>query len=141
MKIRQNKRGLGFVALMIIIAIVAFLLSVGIESFLNTNILQNESDAQSTLKLISTALENYAKNNNGLFALNLSVLTQGNPPYLDKDYILKSPLRGYSYSCLRLDASGYNCSANPTKCSLTGRTIYSVTTGGILTSSDCSKKE
>lgn len=141
MKIKQDKRGLGFIALMIIIAIAAFLLSISIEAFLKSSILQNESDAQSTLKLISAALENYAKNNNGAFTSDLASLTKMQPPYLDKDYILKSPLKGYIYNCLRLDSSGYNCNAMPSKCGLTGKTTYVVSTGGVLTSSDCAKKE
>lgn len=137
----KNIRGLTFVAIMIIIAICALLLRFLITQIIKINIEQNESNAQATLKLISTALENYAKDNQGVFPLSFSLLTQAIPPYLDRDYIVSSPLRGYNYSCLRLEPSGYSCSANPTRCKLTGNTVYTITSGGLLLSEECSSKE
>jgi hypothetical protein len=86
-------------------------------------------------------LENYAKDHLGTFPGNLSVLTQGTPPYIDKNYIAESPIRGYYYTCSRLEPSGYSCSATPVKCNLTGRVIYTIVTEGLLLSEWCSKKE
>jgi len=137
----KNIKGRSFVAIMIIVAVTSLLLRFGIEQLIKINIIQNESVAQATLKLISTALENYAKDNRAAFPSSLSLLVRSNPAYLDQDYISKSPIRGYEYSCSRLEPSGYACSAAPIKCDLSGRAIYTITTGGSLVLEECSKKE
>ena len=137
----KNIRAKSFVAIMMVIAVSALLLRFGIEKIIKLGITKNESDAQATLKLISTALDNYAADNHGLFPISLSVLIQTTPHYIDKDYIDESPIKGYNYSCLRLEASGYSCSANPTSCKLTGTMVYTITTGGLLVSEKCERKE
>jgi type II secretory pathway pseudopilin PulG len=135
----RNNRAKSFVTIMIIIAFLALLLRFAIDRIIKFNIVQNESNAQSTLKLLSVALENYAKDNQGLYPTNLSVLTKSKPAYLDKDYILQSPSKGYNFGCLRLEPSGYSCSANPVRCKLNGTMVYTVTTGGLFVSEECEK--
>lgn len=125
---------------MIIIACLALFLRIAILQFMSINLALNESDAQATLRLISTALENYAKNNNHTFPLHFSLLIETRPPYLDRDYLSLSPLRGYYYSCPRLEGSSYSCSAIPANCNVTGRMTYTVTTGEVLVSEYCAKK-
>lgn len=137
----ENKRSRSFVIIMVVIAICVLVLRFGIEELLKINMSQNESNASSTLKLISAALENFASDHNGTFPDSLSLLTKGNPPYLDKDYIAEYSHRGYNFSCARLEPTGYNCSATPIKCKLTGKMIYTVTTAGLLISEECSEKE
>ena len=137
----NNAKGLSLVALMIIIAVMSLLLRIVVEGLIKMNIAQNESGASATLKLISTALENYAKDNKGVFPASIAVLTKGNPAYLDNDYISESPLKGYNYICPRLEPSGYNCSALPLKCKRSGAVIYSISTGGSLLAEDCAKRE
>jgi type II secretory pathway pseudopilin PulG len=136
----KNNRAKSFVTIMIVIAIVSLSLRFSIDRIIKISNSQNESNAQGTLKLISAALENYAKDNQNAYPQSLSALTEPKPPYLDKDYILQSPIKGYSYSCSRLEPSGYNCSAIPTRCKLTGKNIFTVTTGGLLVSEECEKK-
>lgn len=137
----KKNQALSFVAVMVIIAVCALLLRFLITKAIKFNIEQNESDAQSTLKLISTALENYAKDNRGIYPADVSLLTKTSPPYLDKDYIALSPVKGYNYSCLRLEPSGYSCSAVPDACKLTGNRVYNITNGSLLVSEECSKKD
>ncbi len=137
----QNNRAVSLITLAILIAIFALLLRIAIVQVIKITINQNESSALSTLKLISTALENYAKDNQGIFPLSLISLSQTKPPYLDKDYISQLPIRGYNYNCSRLEQSGYSCFAVPVKCNITAKRIFTVTTGGALTYEDCSKKE
>lgn len=137
----MNKRAKSFVTIMIVTAITALVLRVVIKQIIKVTITQNESDASATIKLISASLENYAKDNRGVYPAKLSVLAENKPAYLDKDYIKISPLRGYNYDCPRLDSSGYSCSASPVSCGLTGKIIYTVITGGSLISEECSKKE
>lgn len=136
-----NNKAKSIVTIMIVIAISTLLLRIAIEQIIKLNIEQNESTAQTTLKLISTALENYANNNQGVFPASIFALTKEESRYLDKDYITQSPIKGYNYSCSKIETSGYNCSASPVKCNLTGKTVYEVTTGGLFVSEKCSKKE
>lgn len=133
-----NARSL--VTIMLIIAVMALLLRVAIEQIIKFNISQNESNAAATLKLVSAALESYAKDKRGVFPANLTTLTKSSPPYLDNEFIGRSAWKGYSYSCPRLEATGYSCSATPLKCKITGNLVYVVTTGGILVSEECRRE-
>lgn len=126
---------------MIIIATLALVLRFTIDRIIKFNIPQNESNAQGTLKLISAALENYAKDNHGSYPTSPSVLIKSKPPYLDKDYITQSPSKGYNLGCSRLEPSGYSCYANPIRCNLTGTMAYTITTGGLFVSEECKAKE
>lgn len=137
----QRKSGQSVVVVLIVIALCALLLRAGIQYFIKTTISQNESNASATLKLISTALENYAKNNVGVFPASLSVLLNTTPPYLDKDYISQSPYKGYAYSFVQLGPYIYSCRAEPLKCNITGKKVFVITTGGGIISEDCNKKE
>jgi hypothetical protein len=134
-----NTKARSFVAIMMVIAVVTLLLRIGTERVIKVTIAQNEVNARETLKLISAALENYAKDHLGAYPTDFSLLLQPKPAYLDQDYLGKSFIRGYEYSCPRLDNSGYSCLATVLKCKLTGRLNYTVTTGGILISEECSK--
>ena len=134
----KNIKGLSFITIMLIIGILSLLLRFGIERLIKINIAQNETNAQATLRLVSVALENYAKDHLDSYPRSLSVLTQNNPPYLDKNYLTESPIKGYNYNCFRLEASGYSCSATTIKCKFSGRRNFVVTTGGLLASEDCS---
>lgn len=137
----RDRKARSFVAIMVVIAISALLLRTAIEQIIRFNIAQNEANASAALKLISAALENYAKDYLGAYPQNLSLLTQHNPPYLDRNYFADSPLKGYYFGCSRLEASGYSCSAAPVKCQLGGNKIYTIITGGVSASEGCSKKE
>lgn len=135
----KDTQARSLVTIMMIVGISALFLSIAIKQIIKINIAQNESNAQVTLKLISAALENYAKDHLGVFPADLSILIQSKPPYLDKDYVSESPIKGYNYSCLRLEASGYSCSAVPIKCDLTGKMLYTITTGSVLVCAGCGK--
>ena len=62
-----DKKGKSFITIMIVIAISALLLRIAFDRIIKINIAQNESNAQGTLKLISAALENYAKGHSGAY--------------------------------------------------------------------------
>jgi type II secretory pathway pseudopilin PulG len=137
----MNKKAKSFVVIMMVIALSALALRMLVGEFLSVTSSQNESNALSTLKLISAAFENYAKDHQGNYPDKLPVLIQSKPPYLDKDYIKQSPLKGYIYNCSRLDAAGYSCYALPARCKLSGRSNFTVSTGSLLISEDCDTKE
>ncbi|OQB16561.1 MAG: hypothetical protein BWY16_00024 [Candidatus Omnitrophica bacterium ADurb.Bin205] len=136
-----TERGKSFVAIMVVIALSALTLRIVTEKILTVICTQNEATAQANLKAIAAALDSYARDNQGVYPKSVSLLSQSNPLYLDKDYIAESPIKGYTYNCVRLEASGYNCYAFPSRCKLTGNLAFTVTTGGILISEDCSTKE
>lgn len=137
----KNRRGASFVTIMIVVALASLLLRFSIDKVIRMNIEQNESGAQSALKMIAASLENYAKDNRGVFPNSLSILTSAKPHYLDKDYNALSPLKGYNYTCARIEPAGYDCSAIPVECGITGKRVYTVATGGSFVSEDCNKKE
>ena len=138
--IKKDRRARSFVTIMIVIAVSAFLLRFAVDRLIQINMSQNESNASANLKLISAALENYAKDNHGIFPAELATLTKTSPRYIQKDYT-QVPLKGYNFICSRLESSGYSCSAAPVKCGLSGNVIHNVSTGGVLISEECSKKE
>ncbi len=135
----KNEKARSFVVIMITIAVIALLLRITIVQIVKITIIHNESSAQSTLKSISTALENYAKNNKNAYPDKFSHLFASNPAYLDRDYTAVNSFKGYIYSCPRLDPIGYTCLAIPLKCKLTGATAFTITTGGALTKESCAK--
>ena len=137
----RNNYAKNTVTLMLVIAVLALFLRLGIEQTIKVNISQNESNASVALKSISTALQNYAEDHGEVFPQALSALIETDPAYLDKDYLHQTSIAGYNFSCSRLDASGYSCSATPIKCNSTGREIYIITTGGVMVSDLCAKKE
>ena len=139
MKSREQAKS--FVTIMLVIALSALAVRTAIDRVIKLTVARNESEALGTLKLISVALENYAKDNKGAYPNALSALTKTTPPYIDKDYTGRSPFHGYEYSCPRLGEGGYQCGAVPSICGITGNTAYSVTTGGLLVSEKCGKKE
>ena len=83
----KNNRGKNFITIMVIVAISAVFLRVVAVRIIERNTAQNKSSAQSTIKLIAVSLENYAKDNKGLYPLTFQSLTLTKPSYLDKDYI------------------------------------------------------
>jgi len=135
-----NLKAKSFVTVMIVIAIVTLLLRLVIHKIIVYNMEQSQSLAQVNLKLLSTALENYAKDNKNVYPDNLALLTKNKPVYLEKDYLAVSSVRGYQYDCLRLDQTGYSCSAMPLNCKFNGKMIYTVSTGGLIISESCDKK-
>ncbi|OGX46673.1 MAG: hypothetical protein A3G38_00720 [Omnitrophica WOR_2 bacterium RIFCSPLOWO2_12_FULL_51_8] len=136
-----NRKAKSFVTIMIVVAVTVLLLRTAITGIMKSIIDANESSALSTLKLISAALENYAKDNRGSYPASLSELTKPQPPYLDKGYLAQAPIKGYQFGCHRLEAQGYSCFASPARCKITGRVAYTVTTGDILVSEECDRKE
>lgn len=136
-----NRKARSFVVIMIVISLAALILRVAIVQFINFSIIQNEANAVETLKLITTAIENYAKDHLGVFPTSLEALIQNKPAYIEKEYIDLSSTKGYNFFCMSLESSGYTCSATPVRCNLNGRKSFIITTGQAITTEDCGKKE
>ncbi len=125
---------------MVVMALSALLLRLAIHRVIAYTIKQNQLLAQVNLKLFSTAMENYAKDNNNVYPESVDLLIKHDPVYLERDYLSATSVHGYEYDCQRLDAAGYNCTASPVNCKLTGKTIYVVSTGGLIMTESCDKK-
>jgi hypothetical protein len=135
-----NQRARSFVTIMVVVALSAVLLRWGLQQIIIYRIQQNQLLAQVNLKLLSTAMENYAKDNKNTYPASIDLLIKHNPVYLERDYLAATSVRGYEYDCQRLDATGYNCTASPVNCQLTGTMVYTVSTGGLIMAESCDKK-
>jgi type II secretory pathway pseudopilin PulG len=133
------KRGFTVAGFMIGISIITLLAAIAIPELLKGKMTDNESAARATLKTISAALETYAAESKQGYPTDISVLTTANPPYLNKNYIADSPIQGYNYACQFLEVNSYSCNATPQHCGRTGSRIYTITTGGVFTDTDCSQ--
>ena len=118
--------------IMVVVALSALLLRLAIHRIIVYKIEQNQLLAQVNLKLLSTALENYAKDNKNVYPENVDLLTKANPVYLEKDYLAAPAVGGYEYDCQRLDATGYNCTASPVNSQFSGKMVYVASTGGLI---------
>ena len=130
------KKGFTLVEIMIVVAIVALLAAIAIPNLLRARLNANDSAAKATLQALATAIESYAAAE-GTYPSNISILTGANPPYLNED--LTSGVRhGYNLSCGTLGTTGYNCTGTPSSCNVTGSKSYTVTTGNVWTTGNCS---
>lgn len=125
----MKKYGFTLVEVMVVVAIIAFLAAIAIPNLIRARTQANESSAQSTLKSIATALENYYALNNA-YPLTTSVLLGASPPYLNVDYF-NGAHNGYTYSN-SLAAYTYVITAAPTSSS-SGTHSYTISTGAVLT--------
>jgi len=138
-KVMFNRKARSFVTIMVIVALSALLLRLMTHQIIVYRLQQNQALAQVNLKLLSTAIENYAKDNKSIYPANMDLLTNHNPVYLERDFLAESSVRGYEYDCQRLEATGYTCTATPVGCKFTGKLIYTVSTGGLVMSESCDK--
>ncbi|MFA5320593.1 MAG: hypothetical protein WBE75_00240 [Candidatus Omnitrophota bacterium] len=135
------EKGKSILVLVTVVGVLSLLLSILGEKVIGLIVNRNNAAAAATLKTIATGLENYGKEHGGEYPDNFAVLTKGQPPYIDRDYLAGSPHNGFNYFCSRLDKTGYNCSAIPLKCGISGSKNYAVATGNLFVSEDCDKNE
>lgn len=126
------KRGFTLVEIMIVVAIIALLAAIAIPGLLRMRVNANETNAQATLRTISTAAEAYAAANSGNYPEDIGILVNATPKYLNEDYTLTTR-QGYNVTCADSDwtAAGYSCSANPMSNS-TGTRTFNISTGGVF---------
>ena len=135
---RDDLKAFTLVEIMIAISVLVLLASIAIPNLLRARLTANDTAAQATLKTISNACESYGAANFGSYPTDITDLTDANPSYLNENYTDGNVRYGYNFSCDTLDESGYSCTATSQVCNHTGSKVYTITTGGILTSVDCS---
>lgn len=91
---------------------------------------KNDLIAKKTLSEMSQAAEKYAKENYGSFPITVQLMLDSTPPYLKINYCDQT-MAGYIFSCAT-SINEYKFTATPVELDVTGSTIYSVSTGGIL---------
>ncbi len=109
-----------------------------IPGLLRARIKANETATKETVKIISSAIENYKAAHNGLYPLSEEDLLSSTPPYLAKSYDKKT-IYGYKYS-LDLSPTEYEVVATPKNCHMEGEKIFIVRTGQELTEMNCNKR-
>ena len=127
--------------IMLVVAIVAVLSAIAIPNLLNARKNANQAVAQATLRTISVSIETYASTTGGEYApsdglANDDYLTGATPPYLSKSYC-GTMVSGYNYSCV-INRGSYTITAAANNCGVSGDRDYTVSTGALLTSLDCS---
>ncbi|HEC70153.1 MAG TPA: prepilin-type N-terminal cleavage/methylation domain-containing protein [Candidatus Omnitrophica bacterium] len=129
------KKGFTLVEIMIVVAIIALLAAIAIPNLLRARLNANDSAAKADLQALVTALESYAAAN-GQYPANESDLTGATPPYLNESFCGGSK-HGYDFSCT-LAAASYTVEASATSCNTSGSKSYTVTTGNVWTTANCS---
>jgi len=123
-----SQKGFSLVEILIVVAIIALLSAIAIPNLIRAKITANEAVAQSTLKAISSALENYATINSE-YPLNTNALIGPSLPYLTKDYFVGDH-QGYNYVAI-LTAYTYTVTASPAR-SISGNRSFTISTGAVL---------
>lgn len=128
---RLNRKGFTLVEIMIVVAIIALLAAIAIPNLLRAKVAANEASAAATLRTLSTASENYASANSGVYPTDETDLTSVTPPYINRTYCGQA-ISGYTFGCT-WDAAGYTLTATSGGVN-SGTKTFTMTTGGLLTS-------
>lgn len=136
-KHRETLKGKGRAIAGIVLGVIwlVILPMLAIPGLLRARIKANETATKETVKIISSAIENYKAAHNGMYPLYESDLISATPPYLTRSYD-KEKIYGYIYS-LDLSPSGYEIAAEPENCHMQGEKIFIMKTQGELTETDC----
>ena len=129
MKKESKAFGFSLAEVLIVVAIISLLALMAIPNLLRARVDSNQTFAQTTLKAIANALENYVSINSA-YPTDVDELIGVSPPYLNKNYFVGA-YNGYTFDA-ELDSYSYTITAIPVNSS-SGTTSYTITTGAVLT--------
>ena len=124
-----------FIFPFIVVLVIIILAAVSAPGILRARLEANEAAAQAALKTISTAIEFYSAQHKGQYPKDEYELRFATPPYLNAQYDGKT-ISGYAYS-LDLSPSGYQVTAKPASCGVTGRQVFTIKTQGLTFKEAC----
>jgi len=124
----KDKRGLTLVEILVVVGILALLAAIALPNLLRAKVSANEAATRAALRAISNSLENYAIVNH-IYPSDTNQIIGASPPYLSMNYFSGTHF-GYNYSSSLTDYT-YTITATPVN-SNTGTTVYTITTGGVL---------
>lgn len=110
-------------------AIIAIIAAIAIPNILRVRVSANDAMAQSTLKAVAAALENYMVVK-GFYPDSTDDLIGDTPPYLNKDYFAGTHA-GFTYVAT-LSQYSYSVEASPVIEGQSGTTTLTMTTGGVV---------
>ena len=125
----------GVVVFMMGIFFMAMISAIAIPNLLQARLNANQSAAEATVRTISTAAETY-HGVDGKYPLSEANLTEASPAYLTQSYNHKE-IFGYIIS-EEFQESGYKIVAAPKACGTSGRKLFTMETGRVFNSQDCS---
>ena len=112
----------------------SLLAAIAIPNFLRAKMRAREASARMTLEKVSQAIEAY-RADKGIYPFQEGDLTDSASPYLSEAYDNTVRLE-YIFS-EDLNPDGYQLTATPTECMVTGEQIFEIKTGGIMSSRPC----
>ncbi|MDP2906245.1 MAG: hypothetical protein Q8O22_08100 [Candidatus Omnitrophota bacterium] len=126
---------IGLTVSIIVFFIIGLLAAIAIPNLLRARLAANMSSAQATVRTISTAIETYKADSNGLYPADENQLMQANPPYI-ADYYNNKVIRGYAYT-INFKPDGYQIAAKPENCGTTGTKIFTLENNGEMLEAQC----
>jgi prepilin-type N-terminal cleavage/methylation domain-containing protein len=129
-KIRDN--GFTVIELMIVAAIIAILVVIGIPNILRQRMASNEAAALAGLKAINSACALYYSNNDA-YPRGLSDLIepQSSPPYIDAE-LAGGQKQGYEFIYQVREPAGFSVNANPVSPGVTGGRYFFIDERGVI---------
>ncbi|MEW5895475.1 MAG: prepilin-type N-terminal cleavage/methylation domain-containing protein [Candidatus Omnitrophota bacterium] len=122
---KKNRQGFTLVEIMIVVAIIALLAVIAIPNLMRARVSANDALAQSTLRTLATAVQNFAADNNGTFPADLGVLATATPPYTNVNYATNATQSGFTYAYV---AATNTITATPATCGTTGSRVFTINT-------------
>lgn len=123
------------ITLAVVLPVLMLLAAIAIPNLLRARIAANDTQAQINLQLISKAAEAYADAHNGTYPSDEYTLVNTTPPLLSSTYNNKT-LNGYTYS-LDFTSTGYQLTAMPLQCGVSGSNALIMETKGVLSHKEC----